>query len=204
MKKFVFCLFSALILAQIVPSFGNQILTYSDKVPLNILEYYQDDNFISSFSTRSERNLLARYIAHKTLPDQLRRDERLDKVFKLMQKQDEKVMRVDPKMLIQRILPTRNFISSDLVEVDHVQHNCGEILVKISVYSLDHEINMLFISQYNEYEGDEGKISSEEERLKMARSSSIFSQAIHKWTLVEGRWLKCEVDIRLLKETRKI
>jgi hypothetical protein len=58
---------------------------------------------------------------------------------------------------------------------------------------------MMFISKYNEYSGDKDNVPPEEECLEMVRSSSFSIQEINKWTLFEGRWLKSEVDIGIIK-----
>ena len=200
MKRLLFfALLPILLLSPSLSNGINQVLPPIDKFPTEITEYYRNHNFINSFSNRTERNLLTQYIPHKILPNQLRKDKRLEKIYELMKKQDAKVMRVDSGIMNQKILPSPYYNGSDLLEVTDVYRDNKDIMVKVLAYYLDYETNMRFILKYYEYGGNKKRILPEEKRLEITRSSSIFSQEIHKWTLVEGRWLKSEVDIGIIK-----
>jgi len=177
---------------------GEQVFSSHNVIPAEIAEYYRDYNFINSFSTKQERNLIAHYFsqkrpAHQPIPI---KKARLAKIYELMKKQGAKIMRVDPEIMRQKVIPCPYYNRSDLFEIIDVQHADREITVKVFVRYLNYKTNIMFISQYGEY----GEILSEKERLKMIEPSSISGKEIHEWRLVEGKWLKSEVDIRLLKE----
>lgn len=170
-----------------------------DKIPPEIFEYYRNHNFINSFSTMTERNLLAHYILHKRLPDQFLVNKRLARIYLLMKKQYAKLLRVDEEIMNQKVLPSGYCNRSELIEITDIFRDERNITVKALAYYLGYKINMRFILKHNEYCGNEKKILPEEKRLEIGRSSNIFSQEIHKWRLIQGKWLQSEADIRLLK-----
>ncbi|MBE9546802.1 MAG: hypothetical protein IMF10_04795 [Proteobacteria bacterium] len=178
---------------------GDQAFSSHNVIPAEIAEYYRDYNFINSFSTGQERSLIACYISQKGPTHKPIKDKRLAKIYELMKKQDAKIMRVDPEIMRQKVVPCPYYNRSDLFEIIDVQQADREITVKVFVRYLNYKMNIMFISQYDSYD----KIPSEKKRLEMIGSSNMSSQEIHKWTLVERRWLKTEKDIRLLKKKVK-
>jgi len=202
-RFFIFLLPLILFISQSVLAGGDQDISGRDKIAPEISEYYRNHNFINSFSLRTERNLLAHYIPHKRLPDQLIMNKRLARIYQLMKKQYAKLLRVDEGIMNQKVLPSGYCNRSELIEIADIYRDDTNIAVKVLAYYLDYKTNMMFISKYNEYSGDKDKVPPEEECLAMVRSSSFSIQEIHKWTLFEGRWLKREVEIRLLKEREK-
>ena len=196
MKRLFITILTVLFLCQPISSNCIQSVHKKDPISKEIAEYYRDYNFINSFSTGQERNLIACYISQKGPTHKPIKDKRLAKIYELMKKQDAKIMRVDPEIMRQKAVPCPYYNRSDLFEIIDVQQADREITVKVFVRYLNYETNIMFISQYDEY----GEILSEKERLKMIEPSSISGKEVHEWRLVEGKWLKSEVDIRLLKE----
>jgi ABC-type sulfate transport system permease subunit len=83
------CVLGGIFLALISPNLswttGYDKESLNNKLPLQVSEFYEDYNFVSSYSTKSERSLLIKCFSLKELPDSLK-SKRLDRVFELMKK----------------------------------------------------------------------------------------------------------------------
>jgi len=204
MKRF---LSMALPLAFIIPFLwafpSRQKQPESQGLPLEISEYYQNYNFISSFSSKPERETLVRYLDQEKLPEKLKSD-RLEKVFQLMKRVKAKVMKFDPKMSVGVKPNLGNIFPSVMIEVRDFKQNGTEISVEVFSYGLKPEENFRFIALYDERRGNEKEIPSEKERIEAAKSKSKFSPSkeIHKWFYVDGQWMRQEANVVFLKDKR--
>jgi len=181
----------------------NKKTSEKKEIPLQISEFYKDCNFISSFSSRDEREELIAYLSKKELPKE-HKSERLEKVFQLMQNVKSKIMISDPGMIIQTMPSSEQIFRSALTEVRKIQKGDQETAVEVLVCALAPEENFRYISQYDENRGDERKIPSEEERIESAKSKLRFAPVIeiHKWLLIDGRWMKQDANVLLLKDKK--
>ena len=205
-KKFPFAhiiLPLVIVLSELSWVSSNQDSAVNNKIPPQIYEYYRDYNFVSSFSSESEREILARYLYHKELPDRIKY-ERLEKIYGLMKNLNAQVMRIDPEMVFPKTLSDQYAIRPELMEIRDAQRHNNEFAIEIFVYKIGSESNLRLISQYNEYGGDESKIPSEEQRIQAAMSISTSTprEEIHKWEFIYGKWMKTEADIVLLKDRK--
>jgi hypothetical protein len=173
----------------------------SQSIPLEISEYYKNYNFISSFSSESERRTLVGYLDQEKLPEKLK-SERLEKVFQLMKKVKAKVMKFDPKMTVQ-VKPTlANIFPSEMIEMRNFKQSAGEASIEVASYALKPEENFRFIALYDEHMGNEKEIPSENERLKTAKSKFPARVEIHKWLYANGQWMKQEANVVFIKDKK--
>jgi hypothetical protein len=196
---------TALPLAFIIPFLwtprSGQEQSGSQSIPLEISEYYQNYNFISSFSSQSERRTLVDYLDQEKLPEKLK-SERLERVFQLMKKVKAKVMKLDPKMAIELKAAAGNFFPSEMIEVRNFKQSRGEISVEVASYSLKPEENFRFIALYDEHKGNEKEIPSEAERMETAKSKFPPRIEIHKWLYANGQWMKQEANVVFIKDKK--
>lgn len=164
-----------------------------------ISEYYQNYNFISSFSSHSERETLAGYLSQEELPQKLK-SERLEKVFQSMKRVKARVIRFDPKMVIQAEPKGWNIFPSEMIEIRDFKQNGSEISVGVAAYALKPEENFRFIALYEEHKGNEKEIPSEEERIEMTRSKFPPRIEVHKWLYINGQWMRQEAKVVFLKD----
>jgi hypothetical protein len=170
-------------------------------IPLEVSEYYQNYNFISSFSSQSEREILVDYLDQEKLPEKLK-SERLERVFQLMKRIKARVMKFDQKMTIE-VKPTGgNIFPSQMIEVRNFKESGGEISVEVASYALKPEENFRFIALYDERKGNEKEISSEDERIETAKSKFPPRIEIHKWLYANGQWMKQEANLVFLKDKK--
>jgi hypothetical protein len=173
----------------------------SQGIPLEISEYYQSYNFISSFSSSSERKTLVDYLDQEKLPEKLK-SERLERVFQLMKKVKAKVMKFDPKMNIEVKPNGGSIFPSEMIEVRNFKKSRGEISVEVASYGLKPEENFRFIALYDEHKGNEKEIPSEAERIETAKSKFPPRIEIHKWLYANGQWMKQEANVVLIKDKK--
>jgi hypothetical protein len=196
---------TALPLAFIIPFLwtlrSGQKQSESQSIPLEITEYYQNYNFISSFSSQSERNTLVDYLGQQQLPEKLK-SERLERVFQLMKKVKAKVMKLDPKMNIEVKPAVGSIFLSEMIEVRNFKESGGEISVEVASYALKPEENFRFIALYDERNGNEKEIPSEDERIEAAKSKYPPRIEIHKWLYANGQWMKQEVNVVFVKDKK--
>lgn len=199
-------MFVILTLWQFLPVLGytdsEQKLTINNEIPPQIYKYYKDYNFVSSFSSESERSLLTSFLSSKELPAHLK-SERLRKIYKLMKNLKMQVMRIDPQIVVPLIPPlNQNIIQPELIKINGVQRHDNEARIEVLVYAIDQGTNLKLISVYDTYGGNERKIPSEEQRIQMSISKFAPRKEIHKWILINGKWLKQEANTLLLKDSR--
>ena len=193
----LFAIFLALISPKLSWTTDHDKESLNNKMPLQISEFYDDYNFVSSFSTKSERGQLIKCFSRQELPDELR-SKRMEKVFNLMKKLNRRIMSLDSKMVIL-VRPRRySFFRSELVEIRDVKVSKKETSVKVYVYRLDPETNLRFISLYEESGGDEREIPPDEMRIQMASPKLAPRIEIHKWILTGERWMKEDVNLIFL------
>jgi len=170
----------------------------SEKLPAEIVGFYSGYNFVSSFSTPKERSGLT---ALSKLPPKARPEKslptRLKKVQEFAKEIESRIWRVDPGIAIFPRQPSDEIISAELVIVDNFRTIKDRLVVQVTVYSIEPKVNLILVSQYESYSGDESKIPSLQERLELFQTLTPRSE-IHHWVQMDGRWMLKEAKIVLL------
>ncbi|MGH7147929.1 MAG: hypothetical protein ACREI9_08180 [Nitrospiraceae bacterium] len=200
------------------------------KLPSQIAEFYSAYNFVSSFTSESEREQLASYRTFDKLPNQLK-TQRLEKVHGLLRSLNARVESIDPGIRVPEKMPFRKRFtckklrdSSDgtdkeicleeFVEEDkellavmpsgliqiEAVRQCSDDTLAVEI------VAYVVAPETNlqlifQYEKSGDKIPSEEQILKMPGVRPISVQVIHRWKLFDGNWMKQEADIFLLEAT---
>lgn len=169
------------------------------EIPSEISEYYEDYNFVSSFSSSDERKELMNYLSERELPEKFK-SERLKKILRLMKRIRAKILRYDPKIVTPAKPHSLYIFHSELIEVKNFHHKGKAVEIKVLVYDLEPEKNFRFISLYEKHNGDEKEILPVEIRIQAAKSEQAPRIEIHKWVYTKGRWLKRDANIVLIKD----
>jgi hypothetical protein len=163
-------------------------------IPMEISEFYEDYNFVVSFSTPSERDTLIDCFSQDILPNDIQTD-RMNRVFRLMKKLYSRIARIDPKM-VQHMGPRkpyiRYFFHSELLDIRKIDRTNEKAVVEILAYSVEPEFVSRYIQQYEANQDEENKVFSEEERIESVKSRVIPKTEFHIWLYQNGRWMKAE------------
>lgn len=170
----------------------------SERLPAEMVSFYSGYNFVSSFSTPKERSGL---ISLSKLPPKDRPKKslpkRLKKVQKIAKEIKSRIWSVDPGIAIFPRQPSDGIISAELVTVDNFNTTKDRLVVQVTVYSIEPKVNLILVSQYESYSGDESKIPSLQERFELFRTLTP-RREIHHWIQMDGRWMLKEAKIVLL------
>ena len=163
-------------------------------VPLEISEFYEDYNFVASFSTPSERDTLIDCFSQEVLPEDIRTD-RMNRVFRLMKKLYSQIARIDPKM-VQHVGPRKPYIKyffhAEFLDIKKIDKSNKKAVVEILAYSVEPEFVSKYIRLYETNQDDEKKVFSDEERIESLQSYVMPKTEFHIWLFQNGRWLKAE------------
>jgi len=173
---------------------GSPCLYDFTSIPQQIVEFYEDYNFVASFSTPAEREKLIDNFEREVLPGDIR-SERFNQVFRMMKRLYSRMMRFDPKMPIyhgSRKAAIKYFFNSELLETREIERSDKKAVVEVLSYSVEPEFVNRFIDQFNENAGDEDKIPSVGDRVNTVKSKIIPRVEFHIWYLQDGKWMKAE------------
>ena len=167
---------------------------YPSSIPPEISEFYEDYNFVASFSTPSERDTLIECFSQDVLPEDIRTD-RMNRVFRLMKKLYSRIARIDPKM-VRHVGPRKPYIKyffhSELLDVKKIDRSDKEAVVEILAYTVEPEFVNRYIQRYEANQDEEEKIPSDEERIESVQSRIIPKTEFHVWLYQNGSWMKAE------------
>lgn len=167
---------------------------YPSSIPPEISEFYEDYNFIASFSTPSERDTLIDCFSQEVLPDNVRTD-RLNRVFRLMKKLYSRIARIDPKM-VQHVGPRKPYIKyffhSELLDIKKIDRSGKKAVVEILAYTVEPEFVSRYIQQYEKNQDEEEKVPSDEERIESVQNRVMPKTEFHVWLFQNGNWMKAE------------
>ncbi len=166
----------------------------SSSIPPQISEFYEDYNFVASFSTPAEREELIGLFARETLPDSLRSD-RMNRVFRMMKELYTCIFRIDPKMvnpLVPRTQYIKYFFLPELLDIKKIDRSDKKAVVEVCAYILESEFVDRFISAYEENNGEEEMIPKEDERLDLVKRNAYPRTEFHIWFLQDGKWMRAE------------
>lgn len=166
----------------------------SPSVPPEIAEFYEDYNFVASFSTPAERDILIDHFSTDALPDDLC-SNRMNRVFRLMKKLYSKITRIDPEMVVH-VGPKKSaikyFFNAELLDIKKVDRSGKKAVVEISSYSLEPEFVSRYIKQYEAVQDGEEEVPSEEERIEFLKNHITPKTEFHIWLYQNGSWSKAE------------
>ncbi len=178
----------------------------STSISSQIAEFYEDYNFVASFSTPSEREELIGLFARETLPDDLSSD-RMNRVFRMMKALYSRMVRIDPKMVIPvgpRTQYIKYFFLPELLEVKKIDRSGKKAVVEVCAYSVGPEFVNRFISEYEENNGEEEKIPPEDERMDLVKESVFPRTEFHIWFLQDGNWMRAEHKNIYIKQSSSL
>lgn len=173
-------------------------------IPMQISKFYSDYNFVSLFSSESERKLiLTADLSGRDIPDKFK-SERIERIRNLINRLKIQVMQTDPEIVYPRDSSNQYKHHSELIKIDTVQRNNNELVIKLFAYDIDPRINKMLISQYdnNKYKDEKEKLHSEEESIQLSNSNPRIQ--IHTWILTDGMWMKKDFDVLLLEDRNEI
>ena len=163
-------------------------------IPPEISEFYEDYNFVASFSTPSERDTLIDCFSQDVLPEDIRTD-RMNRVFRLMKKLYSRIVRIDPKM-VRHVGPRapyiKYFFHSELLDIKKIDQSSKKAVVEVLAYSVEPEFVNRYIQQYETLQDKEKKVPSDKERIESVKSRIIPKTEFHIWLYQNGRWMKAE------------
>ena len=167
---------------------------FPSSIPQEISEFYEDYNFVASFSTPSERDTLIDCFSHDILPEDIRTD-RMNRVFRLMKKLYSNIARIDPEM-VQFVGPRKQFIKyffhPELLEIKKVDQSSKKAVVKIQAYSVGPEFVNRYIQQFESNQDEGKKVAPDEERIESIKGLIVPRTEFHIWLYQNGRWMKAE------------
>jgi hypothetical protein len=172
--------------------------TDDDKLPPEINAYYDEFNFVNSFSSLTERSELAGHLSEKSLPERFG-DERLQKTFRLMKKIKSRVVLEDSDMVLWSKPGIDYLFPSELVRIERTQRGGGKIKAEVTVFYLEPKANLLLIAQYEKARGEESGLPSLKDRLSLAGPGLTHRQEIHTWVETGGEWKKQLANLVLIK-----
>jgi hypothetical protein len=163
-------------------------------IPSEISEFYEDYNFVASFSTPGERDALIECFTSEILPEDIRTN-RLSRVFHLMKKLHSRIVHIDPEM-VQHVGPRRPYIKyffrSELFDIQKVDQSGKKAVVEVRAYSVEPAFVHRYIQQYEANPNDEGKVPTVEEYIESLKSPVHLNTEFHIWLFQDGRWMMAE------------
>ena len=166
--------------------------TASEPLPEAITAYYGHVNFAVSCSTPIERaTFFHRPERPADSPGGPALSERLEAVRQALDAVDASQWRVEPGGRGHAAA------AAEWIQIISVRGSENTAMVRIHVYPLDHESNLLLIARYEQRSGD-ARIPSDQDRLAMTRGSTPRTE-IHFWFLVNGRWVLNRTRIGLVR-----
>jgi len=170
-------------------------------IPSQISAFYEDYNFISSYSTSTERRQLIECLGEVKMSKDLK-CKRLENVLARMEKLKQMMLINDPEMVIWKGT-TGSFFGFHfrpvLFIVGDVQLFEEKAMVEIRSYELEPDMILRFIAEYDSYTKDNDKGSTLEERVKVV-SGRAPGLEIHRWCCQNGKWMKSASDLFFLDE----
>lgn len=182
--KRITCLMAVLVVVNLGPN----------SIPPEISEFYEDYNFVASFSTPAERDTLIDCFSREILPDDIRSD-RMNRVFRLMKKLYSRIARIDPKM-VQHVGPkmkyVKYFFHSEFLDVKNIDRSGKKAVVETLAYSVEPEFVNRYIQQYEANQDNEDGIPSNQDRIESVRNRVMPKTEFHIWLYQDGQWMKAE------------
>jgi hypothetical protein len=160
-------------------------------LPQEIEEIYKDWNFAACFSTPTERSRV-HFVADLNHAKAL--SPRLKAVGEVLHQIEHKIQKINPDMAIgSGKIP---LVPAELLEPVEVKTDGATVSVRVEVWPLSPQDNAQLVLSYD-------KIPKQTPLADLQRLESSWMMVprteIHKWTLVNGRWIRNEANVVLVK-----
>jgi len=168
-------------------------------IPSQISAFYEAYNFVSSYSTTTERRRLIGCLGEAEIPKDLK-CKRLENVLTRMKKLRLMMFINDSEMVRWQGVSGSFFgfhFRPVLFIVGDIQLIEEKALVEVRSYELEPDMILRFIAEYDTYAKGSDESSSLEERLKKAIGMAPGLE-IHRWRCQSGKWLKSASDLFFL------
>ena len=152
-------------------------------VPAEIQDHYRDHNFVSAFSTVSERHILAA----GRRPSANTRGAR---VAAAMARLAGRIAEVDPGMVRDLARSSSEAVlRADLVRITSFESDgaAGEAWVHLETLRLDHPATMMLISKFDEL-ASAGRQPAVDDLVEASGRTLVVSYEIHRWLRIDGTW----------------
>ncbi len=160
-------------------------------LPNEISQFYRDLNFASSYSTPRERGRL-RLVADLERAEDL--SDRLRRVGELIRVVEDRIQKIDSGMVVSP--GGTDSVPSVLSEPVDVRREGTTMFLTVNVWPLSLEQNARFVAFY-------GRSDDMHQAPDAWKFKTLFDQVprteIHKWMLVDGKWMHWEANVVLLR-----
>ena len=202
-KKLILGVLSILLLLPPIRANSGEVKPESPVLPPQISEFYDNYNFVSSFSTQAERKMLIEKYSKQGIPEHMK-TERLGKVFNTMKKLKDRFFVTDSEMVLW-VGPTHKFwkfhFRPVLFDVLDIHVSGDRAVVDVVSYRIEPEKILRFIRAYEESKGETQKVPTPEERIRHAECLDP-EKVFHRWVFQNGNWKKRVADLYLLKDKK--
>lgn len=168
------------------------LLAQQYTLPQEIGAYYQNNNFITAFSTHQERSFLVNFLDEEEAASNL--DEpRIAQIYRLMKAIQNQTMPEGsmPNALHQNKL---KFHSSTLQQIAHWEITSSKVVLKVRKYALPLTTNTKLIAHYEAYRQN-NTVPLDNIFKEGFHTTSV---AIHTWSKIDGKWMKDSMEKILL------
>ncbi|MFC5456890.1 hypothetical protein [Prosthecobacter fluviatilis] len=161
--------------------------------PAEVLQYYNNVNFISCFSTPEERKLVG-YMIRTRAVDHL--PKRLQTVALTVQSVRKASVSVDEAMVVRPAANDDLCPTEELTEVAATYRDEKVIRVEVHLRSLSKEARSWLVTQYEKVAQHP---TADLDTFMRSTLSQTVRKETHTWHQVNGRWVRREAGVVLLK-----
>lgn len=162
-------------------------------VPAAIAQYYHDVNFAACFSTPEERKLVNHMIGTSATG---KLSARLQTLAQTVQRIRAASVFIDPKMVHEKG-DIKKSPDEELTEIASMQRTGNRILVEVSTRSLSSKTRSWLVAQYDAPVQKSAPADSTDVLAEVLKQTA--RKEIHIWTQANGRWMRDEAAVVLLK-----
>lgn len=175
--------------------------TKNISIPSEISGFYEDYNFISSYSTSAERKRLIGCLGEAKIPEDLA-CQRLESVLKRMKKLRQ-MMSVNDSEMVNWNGSTGSFFGFHfrpvLFVIGEVQLSEEKALIEVRSYQLEPDMVLRFIEEYGSHSNANHENIPFEQQIKSTGMATP-NLEIHRWCCHNGKWLKSASDLFFLDD----
>jgi hypothetical protein len=163
-------------------------------VPAEIDQHYRDYNFVNSFSTRSERTMIAAGRAPS--------EPRLGRIARAMGRIAARIEDIDPGLVADGNVSPETALRSDLVRIESWRTNKegSEGWVTLDVSTLERGPDVLFVGKLEDRARGEGEAAAALDRILRAAPvrPAFHTTEVHHWIRIDGTWRRDAATLHFL------